>query len=145
MTPTLKQVLDQKGTNVFTIAPDASVLDAIRLMAEKGIGLLLVTEPTNPLPVGVISERDYARKIILQGRQSGATPVSEIMTREVRFGDPAGSIYDGMSMMTEGRFRHLPLLEDGRVIGIVSLGDLVKEVIADQRFRIKELEKYIAS
>jgi len=145
MSPTLKHLINKKGKDIWSIPPDASVFDAIALMAEKGIGLLLVMDDPHGLPVGVISERDYARKIILQGRQSKKTAVADVMTRQVTYGRPDQTVQEGMAAMTEGRFRHLPVVREGRVIGILSIGDLVKAVIEDQRFLIDQLETYITS
>ena len=137
------QLLEAKGRNIFSITPDASVYDAVKLMAEKGVGLVLVMEDEKV--VGVISERDYARKIILAGKRSRETAVREIMTARVVFGRPDLTIEEAMSIMTERHFRHLPILEEGRVVGVASIGDLVKAVIADQQFRIEQLEGYISS
>jgi CBS domain-containing protein len=145
MVPDLKHLIAEKGADVWSISPDASVYDAVKLMAEKGIGLLLVLDDPDALPVGVISERDYARKIILQGRSSRETAVSEIMTREITYGKPDQSVYEGLSLMTTKRFRHLPVISEGRLLGVLSIGDLVKAVIEDQQFRIEQLEDYISS
>jgi CBS domain-containing protein len=114
-------------------------------MAEKEIGLLLVMDDPDELPVGVISERDYARKIILQGRQSRETAVADIMTRDVTYGKPIQTIQQAMTVMTVGRFGHLPVVKDGRVVGVLSLGGLVKAVIEDQKFHIEQLETYITN
>jgi CBS domain-containing protein len=143
MKTTLGQLLDVKGPEVWSIGPDASVYQAIGAMAEKGIGLLLVLDLGKP--VGVISERDYARKIILAGRSSRETRVSEIMTRRIVYGRPGQSVQEALAVMTENRFRHLPVIDGDRVLGIVSIGDLVKVVIDDQQFRIEQLEGYISS
>ena len=143
MKRTLKQLLETKGTEVWSIGPSASVYEAIEMLAEKGTGLLLVVD--DGVPVGVVSERDYARKVILQGKSSRDTEVREIMTSEVVYGRPDQTIQETMALMTEKRFRHLPVLEGDRVCGIVSMGDLVKVVIADQQFRISQLEDYISS
>ena len=136
------QLLEAKGRDIFWIAPDASVYDAVKLMAEKGVGLVLVMDDEKV--VGVISERDYARKIILAGKRSRKTAVREIMTPRVVFGRPDLTIEEAMSIMTERHFRHLPILDGGRVVGVASIGDLVKAVIADQQFRIEQLESYIS-
>jgi CBS domain-containing protein len=140
---TLKQLLDTKGHEVWSIRPDASVYEAIELMATRGIGLLLVLEGGKP--VGVISERDYARKIILAGKASRETRVSEIMTHRIVYGQPDHTVQHALSLMTENHFRHLPVVEEDRVLGMVSIGDLVKVVIEDQKFRIEQLEGYISS
>jgi CBS domain-containing protein len=145
MVPNLKILVEAKGRAIWSIPSDATVFDAITLMAEKGIGLLLVRDDPHALPAGVISERDYARKIILQGRKSRDTAVADVMTRNLTYGKPDQTVYEGMGLMTEGRFRHLPVLEDGKVLGILSIGDLVKAVIEDQQFRIEQLEDYISS
>lgn len=143
MKTTLKQLLDTKGHEVWSIRPDASVYEAIELMATRGIGLLLVLEGGKP--VGVISERDYARKIILAGKASRETRVSEIMTHRIVYGQPDHTVQHALSLMTENHFRHLPVVEEDRVLGMVSIGDLVKVVIEDQKFRIEQLEGYISS
>ena len=138
----VKHILDSKENAIWHITPDESVLDAIKLMAEKKIGALLVME--NEKLVGIISERDYARKVILQGKSSKQTPVSEIMTANVHRILPEQTVEDCMEIMTEKRFRHLPVLEGENVIGVISIGDLVKAIIAEQQFTIEQLEGYIA-
>ncbi len=144
MSPGLKDRARDKEPAIWSIAPDASVFDAIRLMAEKDVGLLLVMDDPNGLPVGVISERDYARRVILRGRQSKAAFVADIMTRDVTFGRSDETVRDGMSLMTEGHFRHLPIVEDGRVIGVVSLGGLAKAVLADRESLSERLDTCLA-
>ncbi|MEP7038868.1 MAG: CBS domain-containing protein [Acidobacteriota bacterium] len=139
----VKHILDSKENVIWHITPDKSVLDAIKLMAEKKIGALLVME--NEKLVGIISERDYARKVILQGKSSKQTPVSEIMTANVHRILPEQTVEDCMEIMTEKRFRHLPVLEGEKVVGVLSIGDLVKAIIAEQQFTIEQLESYIAS
>lgn len=135
-------IASKENQNVYAIAPSATVLESIRLMAEKGIGALLVMEADRL--VGIISERDYARKMVLQGRSSIATPVSEIMTRDVISVGPRESIQHCMELMTDGHLRHLPVLDEaGLVIGLLSIGDLVKNVIAEQQSLIQQLEQYI--
>jgi CBS domain-containing protein len=126
---------------VWSIEPSASVYDAIELMAEKGIGALLVMEAGKL--VGILSERDYARKIILQGRASKSTAVKEIMTSRVAYTDPEQDIQECMALMTDKRIRHLPVLESGQLCGVVSIGDLVKAIIDEQKFIIEQLERYI--
>lgn len=138
----VRQLLSTKGSTVYAVAPDASVYDAIAIMAHRGIGALLVMEADEVL--GVISERDYARKVILQDRASKSTPVREIMTTRVVSGQPDQTIEECMALMTEKRIRHLPIMEDGRLTGIISIGDLVKAIIADQQFVIEQLESYIS-
>lgn len=139
----LARLLDAKGHEIWSVGPGDSVYRAIQLMAEKGIGLLLVMDEGRP--VGVISERDYARRIILEGRSSRDTAVSEIMTRDIVFGHPRQTVQEALGVMTEKHFRHLPVLDEDRVVGILSIGDLVKRVIEDQRFHIEQLEGYITS
>ncbi len=137
-----KHILDSKGNEIWHISPADSVLNAIKLMAEKKIGALLVMENENL--VGIVSERDYARKIILQGKSSRETPVKNIMTSDVTFANPEETIEKCMALMTERRVRHLPVLEDGKVVGVLSIGDLVKAIIAEQKFQIEQLENYIS-
>ena len=140
---TVKQILDQKGHSVFTIGPDASVYDAIAMMAEKHVGALAVTEGDKL--VGLISERDYARKGFLQGRSSPDTKISEIMTDRVMVVSQERTTEECMALMTEKHFRHLPVVEDGDLVGIVSIGDMVKAIISEQQFTIEQLEHYITS
>ena len=137
----VKDILAVKGQAIYSIAPDASVYDAMKQMADKGIGALLVME-TERL-VGVISERDYARKVILLGRSSRSTQVKEIMTSHVLYAQPQQNIDECMAIMTERRVRHLPVVDAGKVIGVISIGDLVKSIITEQKFIIEQLEKYI--
>jgi CBS domain-containing protein len=134
-------LLQAKGHAVWSIPPDASVYEAIKLMADKGVGALLIMEGQRL--VGIVSERDYARKVILQGKSSWDTPVSEIMTDKVFYVRPDQTVEDCMALMTAHRIRHLPVLDDDRVIGVVSIGDLVKAVISEQEVRIQQLEQYI--
>lgn len=138
----VSQLLDAKGHDVMRIEPDASVLDAIRLMAEKGIGALAVMHGDEL--VGIVTERDYARKVILKGRSSEATPVREIMSRNVTTTASGESVEKCMNLMTDLRIRHLPVVDDGRVTGIISIGDLVKAIIAEQQKAIEQLEHYIS-
>jgi CBS domain-containing protein len=134
-------LLQTKGHAVWSIPPDASVYEAIKLMADKGVGALLVMEGQRL--VGIVSERDYARKVILQGKSAWDTPVKEIMTDKVFYVRPDQTVEDCMALMTARRIRHLPVLDDDRVIGVVSIGDLVKAVISEQEVRIQQLEQYI--
>jgi CBS domain-containing protein len=127
--------------DVFGIAPDATVYDAISLMAERNVGAVIVLEDRSL--VGIVSERDYARKIILLDRSSRETPVSDIMTSRVETVSPSDSIDRCMELMTDGRFRHLPVVDDGVVVGVVSIGDVVKAVIERQQALIGDLERYI--
>jgi CBS domain-containing protein len=131
---------------VHTIGPDASVYDAVKLMSDKGIGALLVTAGggTGERLVGIVTERDYARKMVLMGRSSKETAVSEIMTRSVMFVHPDQTTDECMALMTTNRLRHLPVMDGDRVLGMVSIGDLVKDIISQQQFIIAQLENYIA-
>lgn len=138
----VKNILAFKGNDIWHIAPDDSVLDGIRMMADKGIGALLVMNNENL--VGIISERDYARKVILEGRSSETTPVKDIMTTEVICAKPEQTVEECMLLMTENHIRHLPVKQDEKVVGVLSIGDLVKAIIEEQHFTIKQLEMYIA-
>ena len=140
---TVRQLLEAKSPEVIAIGPDAPVIDAIRLMAERQIGALLVME--GPRLAGILSERDYARKVVLQGRSSKDTPVRDIMTAEVVTVAPGDSIDHCMQLVTDRRIRHLPVLDGGAVVGVLSIGDLVKTVIELQRQDIDQLQRYIAS
>ena len=139
----VRQLLDQKGRAVYAIAPGAAVLDAIRLMAERHVGALLFMEGETLR--GIVSERDYARKVILMGRSSADTPVRDIMTAAVITVEPETPVEKCMQIMTERRVRHLPVIEGGHVAGMISIGDLVKAVIAEQQQHIEQLESYIHS
>ena len=145
METALRHILEQKGSEIWSIPPQASVFEAITLMAERGIGVVLVMEDSAGLPEGIFSERDYARRIILQGRASRHTSVAEVMTRNITHGNPDMTVREGMSLMTRGRFRHLPVVSDGRLVGVLSIGDLVKALIEHQQFLIEQLENYITS
>lgn len=137
----VRHLLDAKGRNVLSISPDASVLDAIRVMAEKGIGALVVID--EGALAGIVTERDYARKVILKGRAAGTTPVRDIMTTDVITTTGSQSVEYCMNIVTNERIRHLPVVEDGKLVGIISIGDLVKAVIADQQEAIEHLQQYI--
>ncbi len=139
----VRDILTRKGNDVWSISPSASVYDAMKLMADKGIGALLVMEGEKL--VGIISERDYARKVILQGRSSRTTSVEEIMTSRVAYAEPGQNIEECMTVMTEKRIRHLPVMEASQVRGVISIGDLVKSIIDEQKFIIEQLERYITS
>lgn len=139
---TIKQLLEHKGSLVWSIKPDDSVYKAIELMAEKGIGALVVMQ--QGILIGILSERDYARKVILQGRSSKETLVKEIMSEHVIYTDPESSIEACMGLMTENRIRHLPVMDEGRLIGLISIGDLVRSTIAEQQYLIEQLENYIS-
>jgi CBS domain-containing protein len=138
---TVRQVLQAKGYNIWSIAPDASVYEALKLMADKEIGALLVLDAEKP--IGIISERDYARKVILKGKRSIDTPVREIMVKEVISVRPEQPIEECMALMTAKRVRHLPVCADECLVGIVSIGDVVKAIISQQEFMIEQLERYI--
>ncbi len=140
---TVRQLLEAKSPTIHAIRPEAPVLDAIRLMAEARIGAVLVMD--GPRLVGILSERDYARKVVLQGRSSSDTPVSEIMTSNVLTTWSLDTSDRCMQTMTEHRIRHLPVIDGDDVVGIVSIGDLVKAVIEDQQAELDSLQRYIAS
>lgn len=140
---TVRQLLGAKAPEIFAVAPDDSVYQAIRLMAEKGIGAALVME--GPRLAGIVSERDYARKVVLHDKSSRDTPVREIMTSKVITVGPNDTAQHCMQVVTDHRIRHLPVLEGGNVIGVVSIGDLVKAVIEDQQVELDQLQRYIAS
>jgi len=137
----VRHLLDRKGRALFSIGPDDPVLEAIRLMADHRVGALLVMRGAEL--AGIVSERDYARKVVLLGRSSAETPVSQIMTASVVTVSPDSSVQDCMRLMTERHIRHLPVMEHGRVAGVISIGDLVKAVIEEQQQTIEQLESYI--
>ncbi len=141
---TLKQWLDDRqGTPVAAVAPTDTVLQALRVMAERDVGALLVLKDGKL--VGIFSERDYARKVALHGKTSGDTPVSEVMSERVAYVTPKATIDECMSIMNKKHFRHLPVLTDeGTVVGVISIGDVVKETISAQKFAIEQLEQYIS-
>jgi CBS domain-containing protein len=140
---TAAQILKTKADQtIYTIAPTASVFDAVKQMAEKNIGALVVLE--NGEVVGMFTERDYARKIVLVARSSKETPVQNIMTTPVMYVRPDLTSEECMALMTENRLRHLPVMDRGALIGIISIGDLVKDIISDQKFIIEQLENYIS-
>ena len=138
---TVRQLLDQKGTNIWSIHPDATVFDAIAKMADKDVGSLVVMDGDEL--IGIITERHYARNVVLKGKASPAMPVREIMERHVVIARPEESVEQCMVLMTEKRIRHLPVFEGEKPIGILSIGDLVKSIIGDQKFTIDQLEHYI--
>lgn len=140
---TVRQLLDGKPAEVHSIPPDAPVIEALRLMAERHIGAVAVCESRRL--AGILSERDYARKVVLQGRASSDTPVRDIMTRDVLTVTPSSTVPQCMQLMTDHRIRHLPVIEAGDVVGIVSIGDLVRAVIEDQQVELDQLQRYIAS
>jgi CBS domain-containing protein len=137
----VRQLLDSKGRDVYSAAPSDSVLDAIKLMAEKGVGALAVMDGANLAPI--VTERDYARKVVLRDKSSRNTPIREIMSTNVHTADLDDSVDECMNVMTNERIRHLPVVHEGKVLGMISIGDLVKAVIADQRDAIEHLEHYI--
>ena len=139
---TVKELLRNKGYQVWSIGPDATVYEALSLMAEKDVGALLVLDNTSQL-MGILSERDYARKIVLKGKTSRETPVREIMTGKVVWVHPDQTIEECMALMTNKRVRHLPVMEEGRLLGVISIGDVVKDIISEQEFVIEQLENYI--
>jgi CBS domain-containing protein len=139
----VNDILRAKGHYVWSIGSDASVYDAIQLMAKKKIGVLVVIEDTKL--VGMISETDYTRNVVLKGRTAHDTPVKAIMTTRVLYVQPDQDIEDCMVLMTEKRTRHLPVMDEGKLIGLISIGDVVKSIIDEQRFVIDQLERYIAS
>lgn len=138
---TISEILSQKGSQVWTVSPETMVFDAIQLMADKNIGALLVTE--NGRLVGVMSERDYTRKIALKGKSSKQTPVKEIITGKVVSASPSHTVEDCMRLMTDHRVRHLPVLSGEKIVGIVSIGDLVNWIISAQTTTIHQLQTYI--
>ncbi len=140
---TVKHILHGKPTVVHSVRPDTSVLEALKIMMEKNISALLVTEGAQLK--GIFTERDYARKIILQGKSSKDTPIRDVMTHDPRTITPNEAIDQCMQLMTNNHFRHLPVLEGGLVVGIISIGDLVKSIIEDQQQTISQLQSYITS
>lgn len=142
ITTAAKSLLEHKGRDMWTISPEAMVLDAIHLMDEKNVGALPVMDGSKL--VGIVSERDYMSKVMLKGKSSKETPVSDIMTRDVVTVNPDQNVSECMRIVSEHRIRHLPVVEDGQLLGIVSIGDLVKWTIATQRMTIEQLEAYIA-
>jgi len=138
---TVRHLLHEKGNRVWTISPQATVYEALQLMAEHNLGALVATANDNV--VGIFSERDYARKVALLGRASKTALIHELMTTEVLYVGPDDTMENCMALMTEHRTRHLPVLEGGKLVGLVSIGDVVKAVISAHEFTIRELERYI--
>jgi CBS domain-containing protein len=138
----IRQLLEGKESEVWSTSPEASVYEALQLLAEKNIGALLVLQDGEL--VGVVSERDYARKVALHGKTSMKTPIKDIMTEEVVTVESDRTVEEAMAIMTDKHIRHLPVLEGEKIVGVVSIGDLVKAIIADQEFAINQLENYIA-
>jgi len=141
MLKTVKQILDEKGYEIWSVSPDDSVYDALKNMADKNIGALLVLEGDEL--VGIISERDYARKVMLKGKSSMDTPVRDIMTPRVLYIRTNQSIEECMALMTDKRIRHLPVFDQDNLVGVISIGDVVKAIISHQEFVIEQLENYI--
>ena len=139
---TIGQLLESKGKDIWTIAPNATVFEGLRIMAKRNVGALLVIDKDNL--VGIFSERDYARKVILEGKSSKDTAVGELMTKDVYYIDPKNTLQESMAVMTARHIRHMPVLDKDRLVGMVTLGDVVKQIIAEQEFTIRELEKYIS-
>ena len=139
---TVRQILQEKDSKLWTIQPDITVFDALKIMADNNIGALLVMSKDKL--IGIFSERDYARKVILQGKSSKDTAVSEIMVTNVVYVKPDQSVEECMALMTDKRIRHLPALDQEELIGIISIGDVVKTIISDQEFTIQQLENYIS-
>lgn len=138
----VRDILKSKGADVWSVKPDDTVFSSLQLMADKGIGSLLVMEGDKL--VGIVTERDYARKIILDGKSSKGSIVAEVMTKRVLWVAPERTIQECMALMTDKRARHLPVLEDERVVGVVSIGDLVKAVMSEQQVLIEQLQHYIS-
>jgi CBS domain-containing protein len=139
---TVKQLLQGKGHDIWSIGPEASVYDAIELMADKEVGALVVLDGDSL--VGVLSERDYARKVVLQGRSSKGTKIKEIMTSRVVYARPKQTVEECMALMTDKRIRHLPVMDGDELLGVISIGDLVKAIIEEQQHVIEQLEQYIS-
>lgn len=142
MTVTVRQLLAKKP-DIYSVTPDMTVLEALQLMAKKNVGAVLVLEGDELR--GILSERDYARKVVLHGRSSKEMPVEQIMTPKVLCVEPERTAMECMALMTEKHVRHLPVLDQGRVVGVVSIGDVVRSVVEEQRFTIQQLESYITS
>lgn len=138
----VKDILNTKGREIWSVKPGDTVFDAIKLMAERGVGAVLVMEGDRLL--GIVTERDYARKVILEGKSSRGTTVDAIMTKQVLYVPPERTVDECMALITESRIRHLPVLDSERVVGVVSIGDLVKAVISEQQIMIDQLQHYIA-
>lgn len=138
----VQHLLDRKGRELISIVQDASVLDAIKLMADRGVGSLLVMD--GRVLKGIVTERDYARKVIIKGRASESTAVSEIMSTDIVTATPLQSVNECMTLMTDRRIRHLPVVENNEVVGLISIGDLVQAIISEQQEAIQQLEQYIS-
>ncbi len=138
---TVSQLLENKGHDIWSVSPRSTVLEAIKLMADKGIGSVIVLSD-NQLK-GILSERDYTCKVILKGRSSSDTPVADIMQSKVICARPDSSMEECMVLMTEKKIRHLPVIDDQAIVGMISIGDIVKEIISEQQYMIEQLESYI--
>jgi len=136
----VSQILKNKGNKIWSIAPRETTYKALQIMSDENLGCLLVIDKGKT--VGIFTERDYSRKVILKGKSSKTTPVSELMTKEVLFVDPGTSVEDCMALMIEKCVRHLPVMENKKLVGLVTVGDVVKQLIVDQKFKIQELERY---
>ena len=137
----VSQVLKNKKEKIWSVAPRETAYKALQIMSDQNLGALLVIDKRGV--VGIFSERDYARKVILKGKSSKTTPVSELMTKKVLYVDPGTSVEDCLTLMTEKSIRHLPVMEKNQLVGILTVGDVLKQLIADQKFEIQELERYI--
>jgi CBS domain-containing protein len=142
MIHTIGQLLEAKGKDIWSISPHVTVFEALRIMAKKDIGALLVIDKDKL--VGIFSERDYVQKVILKGKSSKDTNVGELMTTEVFYIDPKNTLHECMAIMTAKHIRHMPVFENDQLIGMLTLGDVVKQIISEQEFTIRELEKYIS-
>lgn len=138
---TVEEILQHKGRDAWTISPKATVMEALKLMAEKHIGALVVVEDAQV--VGIISERDYARKVILRGKSSSSTPVKDIMTDKVYYVSPKTTAQECLALVTQQSIRHLPVLENDKLVGLISIGDVVKSIIGEQETTITQLSEYI--
>ncbi|MBT7951014.1 MAG: CBS domain-containing protein [Gammaproteobacteria bacterium] len=138
----ISELLGDKGQEIWSVGPHATVYETIEIMADKGVGALVVME--NEKLVGIISERDYARKVILQGRSSRDTPVVDIMTSDIIHTSPESTVDECMALMTDNKIRHLPVMTDEKLLGVISIGDLVKATIIEQKSTIEQLERYIS-
>ncbi|AZO20166.1 MULTISPECIES: CBS domain-containing protein [unclassified Mesorhizobium] len=138
---TVQQILDAKGHDIYFVRPDDTVLHALQMMERRNVGAVLVKEDDNL--VGIFTERHYARKVFLKGRSSPKTRIRDVMERDVAYVEPGQSTEACMALMTEKRIRHLPVLRDGRLVGLISIGDLMKSIIADREFNIDQLVRYV--
>lgn len=139
---TVRDILNDKGSEIFKVRPDDTVFDSLRLMADKGVGALLVMDDEKL--VGIVTERDYARKVILEGKSSRTSTVDEVMTRRVLCASPERTVDECMALMTDKRARHLPVVDHKQVVGVISIGDLVKAMISEQQVLIDQLQHYIS-